>query len=742
MLARRCAALALVASAACDPTSSSTAGSASPSATGTAAPTDDARVSALRRAEVSRRPADVRPEDLSSRDPAVRRAAVRALAQIRAPSGRDALIVALSDEDEEIVAWAAYGLGETCEGSADATVSALVAAQASLSAREGEPPKTAVGAPRAIARAVGRCGGAQSEATLSGWALQRGPHTLDAVYGLSDLVEKRKRLREDTYAALLELAAGDAGDPPIPEALHPFGRIDFLTPSVVERTREVAKSRLETASPARIFAVKALGRTDEAAVPALADVLEKADRFDPAERAEAARMLARFGRDGQKALRRVLPTLVPDTSPAAATTLVGPTTGVLVTVLESMTEVSDAGATLKQLATLAPPPEAPEAIARRLSWIRCRAAVLVAERDFAAADLRACDLGVPADKRTVDPLPSSIGARAVVAAIGVDGVKIEGKRLEVWRAYAREADVRTREAALELLVDHAEVADAAGVLAEALASEEPGLVSVAAEVIAKKPARGHVEPPRKKKGDKAPEVPAGGVHPRIAELLVQRLAGDGPTRDLEALGTVIDAVAALELEAAKPEIEKHCGSPWPSVRDHAQKALTALAGTAASRCEAREGEPVPVELDRMVTERVTLKLRSDAGELVLEIDPSLAPVAATRAVDLAKNDFYDGMIVHRVVPGFVSQFGSPSADGYGGVKGLPSLPCETAPVPYAPLSIGVALAGRDTGSSQLFVTHVPTPHLDGRYAWLGTASGPWNALVDGDRIHDVVVVSP
>ena len=52
----------------------------------------------------------------------------------------------------------------------------------------------------------------------------------------------------------------------------------------------------------------------------------------------------------------------------------------------------------------------------------------------------------------------------------------------------------------------------------------------------------------------------------------------------------------------------------------------------------------------------------------------------------------------------------------------------------------MALAGRDTGSSQLFVTHGATPHLDGKYAQIGTAGGAWDALIDGDVIQSMKVV--
>ena len=100
--------------------------------------------------------------------------------------------------------------------------------------------------------------------------------------------------------------------------------------------------------------------------------------------------------------------------------------------------------------------------------------------------------------------------------------------------------------------------------------------------------------------------------------------------------------------------------------------------------------------------------------------------------------FYKGIVVHRVAPGFVVQFGDPEGDGYGG-SGT-SLRCETSPVAFAPLDIGMALAGRDTGSSQVFVTLSRTPHLDGEYARVGRAEGAWSSLAQGDMITDAKVV--
>jgi cyclophilin family peptidyl-prolyl cis-trans isomerase len=136
--------------------------------------------------------------------------------------------------------------------------------------------------------------------------------------------------------------------------------------------------------------------------------------------------------------------------------------------------------------------------------------------------------------------------------------------------------------------------------------------------------------------------------------------------------------------------------------------------------------------------RVVFDTDADAtGPLSIAFDPALAPVAATRFVSLARSGFYTGVTVHRVVPGFVVQFGDRGGDGYGGAGA--SLRCETSPAPFGALDVGVALAGRDTGSSQIFVALARLPHLDGEYAWVGRAEGNWDAVAGGDVIRAVRV---
>ncbi|HEY6460299.1 MAG TPA: peptidylprolyl isomerase, partial [Polyangiaceae bacterium] len=200
---------------------------------------------------------------------------------------------------------------------------------------------------------------------------------------------------------------------------------------------------------------------------------------------------------------------------------------------------------------------------------------------------------------------------------------------------------------------------------------------------------------------------------------------------------LVDASLALSLDEGRAYAQKACHDANVTVRARAAKALAA-AGQKDAACPAPDTAEEPAqELGHELAHPTRVVLETDGGTLGVRFDPSLAPVAATRFVALARSGFYTGVVVHRVVPGFVVQFGDRGADGYGG-SGEP-LRCETSPVPFGPLDVGVALAGRDTGSSQIFVTLSLQPHLDGEYAWVGHADGDWNGVAEGDVIRAVRV---
>jgi cyclophilin family peptidyl-prolyl cis-trans isomerase len=144
-------------------------------------------------------------------------------------------------------------------------------------------------------------------------------------------------------------------------------------------------------------------------------------------------------------------------------------------------------------------------------------------------------------------------------------------------------------------------------------------------------------------------------------------------------------------------------APWPSAPAERpmDKALLAEATKLAER-----GKPVRLRITFSGHRVVTLKL-----------DPAVAPMNVANLVLLAKRRFFDGHRVPRVVPDFVVQMGSP-LDTMDGGPGY-SVRCEDSLDWYGPGSVGMALAGKDTGGCQFFITTNATPHLTGKYTRLG-----------------------
>jgi cyclophilin family peptidyl-prolyl cis-trans isomerase/HEAT repeat protein len=125
----------------------------------------------------------------------------------------------------------------------------------------------------------------------------------------------------------------------------------------------------------------------------------------------------------------------------------------------------------------------------------------------------------------------------------------------------------------------------------------------------------------------------------------------------------------------------------------------------------------------------TIRLRGDA-----------APMTVANFLELARKGFFDGVAIHRVVPDFVVQDGDPTGTGNGG-PGY-EIRDENNPIRYGTGTVGMALAGPDTGGSQWFVTHAPQPHLDGIYTVFGQVSAGQDVverIEQWDRIARVTV---
>jgi cyclophilin family peptidyl-prolyl cis-trans isomerase len=110
-------------------------------------------------------------------------------------------------------------------------------------------------------------------------------------------------------------------------------------------------------------------------------------------------------------------------------------------------------------------------------------------------------------------------------------------------------------------------------------------------------------------------------------------------------------------------------------------------------------------------------------------------------VRLAERGYFDGLVVHRVVPNFVIQDGDPTGTGSGG-PGY-TIRCEYNRLRYEAGMVGMALSGKDTGGSQWFITHSPQPHLNGRYtifARVVRGMDVVHRIVQGDRVRKVEIL--
>ena len=132
---------------------------------------------------------------------------------------------------------------------------------------------------------------------------------------------------------------------------------------------------------------------------------------------------------------------------------------------------------------------------------------------------------------------------------------------------------------------------------------------------------------------------------------------------------------------------------------------------------------------------------TDKGSIKLRLLKNTAPATVLNFIRLVKSEFFNGKNFHRVVPNFVIQGGCPRGDGYGGMDY--SIRSETPQIYYNKSGmVGMASSGPHTESCQFFITHSPTPHLDGKYtifAEVISGMDVVNQIQIGDKIQRVTL---
>lgn len=126
----------------------------------------------------------------------------------------------------------------------------------------------------------------------------------------------------------------------------------------------------------------------------------------------------------------------------------------------------------------------------------------------------------------------------------------------------------------------------------------------------------------------------------------------------------------------------------------------------------------------------------ELGEITLELFPSVAPITVKNFLDLTNESFYDGLIFHRVIKGFMIQGGDPQGTGMGGsknnIKGEFKQNGVDNPLEHSRGVISMARAyNPNSASSQFFIMHKDASYLDGAYAAFG-------AVVEGIEVVDKI----
>jgi peptidylprolyl isomerase len=115
----------------------------------------------------------------------------------------------------------------------------------------------------------------------------------------------------------------------------------------------------------------------------------------------------------------------------------------------------------------------------------------------------------------------------------------------------------------------------------------------------------------------------------------------------------------------------------------------------------------------------TVVLTTKHGKVVIRLRPDWAPKHVEQIKTLVKAKFYDGIVFHRVIPGFMAQTGDPTGTGSGGSK-LPNLAAEFNKTHFTRGVLGMARSNEpDSANSQFFITTADAGFLDGKYTAFG-----------------------
>ena len=152
----------------------------------------------------------------------------------------------------------------------------------------------------------------------------------------------------------------------------------------------------------------------------------------------------------------------------------------------------------------------------------------------------------------------------------------------------------------------------------------------------------------------------------------------------------------------------------------------------------RAADPAPLKDIRII-------LHTSKGDIEGTLFASKVPMTVANYLNLAKKNYYDGITFHRVIPNFMIQGGDPTGTGMGGPGYKFGDEFDPSLKHTKPGIFSMANAGPGTNGSQFFITHGPTPHLDGKHSVFGEVTKGQdvvNKIEKGDTIKTIEVLDP
>jgi cyclophilin family peptidyl-prolyl cis-trans isomerase len=171
------------------------------------------------------------------------------------------------------------------------------------------------------------------------------------------------------------------------------------------------------------------------------------------------------------------------------------------------------------------------------------------------------------------------------------------------------------------------------------------------------------------------------------------------------------------------------------------KTINAIGKESREEIKVAFNHPIDWKLVKSIPRKQRAQIHTSKGTIEIVLHVEEAPGSVASFIQLCKEGFYDGKSFHRVVPNFVIQGGCPRGDGMGGTDY--TLRSEFRLHDYRTGSVGLASSGPDTESCQWFITHIPTPHLEGRYTIFAHVTEGMDVVDEvqiGDTIQRIVML--